>query len=77
MELTNWTPNATTTQAGEMRMDKLLLTVPEAAAALGIGRSQLYKLVLSGELRTIKIGRSRRIPIRALDELIELLTEAA
>jgi excisionase family DNA binding protein len=60
-----------------MRLDKLLLTVPEAAEVLGIGRSQLYKLVLSGELRTIKIGRSRRIPIRALDELIELLTEAA
>ena len=49
---------------------KLLLTVPEAAQALGIGRSVVYELLLTGELLGIKIGRARRIPLVALESFI-------
>jgi excisionase family DNA binding protein len=43
-------------------MDKLLLTPPEAAMMLGIGRTKLYELIRSGELVSITIDRARRIP---------------
>jgi excisionase family DNA binding protein len=49
---------------------KLLLTVPQAAAALGLGRSVIYELLLAGELSGIKIGRARRIPVRSLEVFI-------
>jgi excisionase family DNA binding protein len=53
--------------------DKRLLTVDEAAQRLGIGRSHAYIYVLRGELESIKLGRSRRVPADALDEFIKRL----
>ena len=52
-------------------MDKKLLDVAEAAQMLGLGRSKTYDLVMSGLLRSLLIGRSRRIPLGAIDEFIE------
>ena len=49
---------------------RLLYTPRKAAVALGIGRSKLYELLRSGELESIHIGASRRVPARALDEFI-------
>ena len=49
---------------------KLLLTVPEAAKVLGLSRSILYELLLAGEIRSLKIGRSRRLTHEALQEFI-------
>ena len=43
-------------------MEKLLLTPPEAAMLLSIGRTKLYELIRSGELLSIRIDRARRIP---------------
>lgn len=47
-----------------------LLTVAEAAAILRLGRTLVYELVLRGDLRSIKIGRARRIPVSAVDAFI-------
>lgn len=49
---------------------KLLLTVDEAAHQLGIARSHLYLLVMHGEIASVKLGRSRRIPVAALERFI-------
>jgi excisionase family DNA binding protein len=49
---------------------RLLLTIPEAALALGIGRSLCYELVLRGELPSIKLGRARRIPVASLEAFV-------
>lgn len=46
---------------------KLLLTVEEAAAALGIKRWKMNLMVQSGEVRSLKVGRLRRIPMWALE----------
>ncbi len=43
-----------------------LLAIPQAAEALGIGRSALYGLIGRGELRTLKVGRRRLVPAGAL-----------
>jgi excisionase family DNA binding protein len=51
----------------------LLLTVAEAAQALRLSRAQLYNLVNRGDLQTVKIGNSRRVPLSALQAYIERL----
>ena len=53
--------------------DKLLLTIDEAAQRLGIGRSHAYIYVMKGEIPSVKLGRSRRVPAAALDEFVERL----
>ncbi|RVW01316.1 helix-turn-helix domain-containing protein [Rhodococcus xishaensis] len=49
-----------------------------AAQRLGVGRSTLYGLMNSGQLRSVKIGKSRLIPESAICELVaKLESEAA
>jgi excisionase family DNA binding protein len=43
-----------------------LQRISEAARFLGISRSLLYRLINNGVLPTVRIGRSRRIPIRSV-----------
>lgn len=49
---------------------KLLVSVEEAAQMLSIGRSLVYKLVRSKQVLSVKIGRTRRIPVFALEAFI-------
>jgi excisionase family DNA binding protein len=49
---------------------KLLLTVVEAADAVGLGKTKLYELVSSGEIVSIQIGKARRIPVHALEDWV-------
>ena len=59
-------------------MDRLLLRPTEAAEAIGIGRSKIYELLASGELPSIRIGGSVRVPLDALrDWIARQLTERA
>lgn len=51
-------------------MVKILLTVPEAAAALAISRSKLYELLAAGVIRSVRIGGSRRVPVEALEAYV-------
>ena len=44
-----------------------MLTVEQAAEALGIGRTTTFALVKSGELESVLIGRLRRVPADAID----------
>lgn len=50
---------------------KRVLTVPEAGAQLGLGRNASYSAAKSGALPTIRIGKLLRVPIRALEQLLE------
>jgi excisionase family DNA binding protein len=45
---------------------RLALTPDEAAGCLGIGRTTFYEQVLP-ELRVIRLGRKRLIPVRELE----------
>jgi excisionase family DNA binding protein len=42
-------------------MEKLLLTVWEAADVLSVSRSRVYELLYAEQLDSVKIGRSRRV----------------
>jgi excisionase family DNA binding protein len=54
-----------------------LLTVIEARKRLAIGNVTLYKLINSGDLRSVKIGARRLVPEDAIDEYIGRLELAA
>ena len=43
-----------------------LLSIDEAAKALGIGRSMTYELIGRGDLRSLKIGRRRVVASSAI-----------
>ncbi|WP_327109482.1 helix-turn-helix domain-containing protein [Nonomuraea glycinis] len=58
-------------------MNDLVLTVDEAAQRLRISRWTLYTLIHSNQLRTIKIGRRRLVPVDALTDCIKNLVEVA
>jgi excisionase family DNA binding protein len=49
---------------------RLLITVEEGARRLSIGRSHLYKHLQSGALRSLLIGRSRRVAVADLDRFV-------
>ncbi len=49
---------------------KVLLSVDEAAGALSLGRTRVYELVMKGDIASIKLGRTRRIPVAALREYV-------
>ena len=58
-------------------MDKLLLTPEEASEVLGIGRTKVYALIADGDLLSVRIGNSRRVPRDAVDEFIARLEDEA
>jgi excisionase family DNA binding protein len=47
-----------------------LLTIVDAARHLGISRSKLDELLAAGELPSVRIGRTRRITMSALEEFL-------
>lgn len=51
--------------------EKEYLKVPEVAEFLRIGRSRAYELVGSGEIPSVRIGRSVRVSRRKLERWIE------
>ena len=48
-------------------VEPLLLTIPQVAAMLGLGRSKVYDLIEHEGLPTVKLGTARRIPRQALE----------
>ena len=49
----------------------VLITIPEAARRLSIGRSTAYELIAAGRLEVVHVGRSARVPVEALDSLVQ------
>ena len=64
------TVNAESTSPPE---PKLLLTVEEAAHRLGLGRTVMYRLVSTGAVESVTVGRLRRVPSECLNEFVSAL----
>jgi excisionase family DNA binding protein len=47
-----------------------LLRAEKVAALLDVSRTKVFELIASGELRSVKIGGSRRIPLSAIEEYL-------
>jgi excisionase family DNA binding protein len=58
---------------GDAQPAGLLLTVEEAAHRLRLGRTLVYRLISSGELESVKVGRLRRVPADCLPEYVAAL----
>ncbi|WP_459644601.1 excisionase family DNA-binding protein [Kineococcus sp. NUM-3379] len=56
---------------------KLLYRPEEAAVLLSVSRSIVFELLRSGRLRSVKEGRTRLVPARALHEYVVLLEQEA
>ncbi|MFG2195680.1 helix-turn-helix domain-containing protein [Streptomyces sp. NPDC048639] len=48
-----------------------LLTVKQVMATLKVGRTKVYDLIRTKELRSLTIGRSRRIPAQAVRSYLD------
>ena len=57
-------------------MEPVLVSVDQAAHIVGLGKSKLYELLLSGQLKSVKIGRRRLIPAQALKDFVDGLTDS-
>ncbi|MCA2310773.1 MULTISPECIES: helix-turn-helix domain-containing protein [Mycobacterium avium complex (MAC)] len=55
----------------------LLLTIPEAAAALRISRSSIYRLFDSGKLSWVQICGRKRVTLAEINRFIAAHTEVA
>ncbi|MEH1017365.1 helix-turn-helix domain-containing protein [Micromonospora sp. CPCC 206060] len=53
--------------------NRVVLTIEQAAERLGIGRTTMYTLIKTGQIRTVTIGRLRRVPAFCLDEYVRNL----
>lgn len=52
-------------------MEILLVSIPDAAKALSLGRTSIYELMRSGQLETRKMGRRRLITAESLRRLVD------
>ncbi|MDQ4084969.1 MAG: helix-turn-helix domain-containing protein [Actinomycetota bacterium] len=50
--------------------DATFLTVAEVAAAMRVSKMTVYRLVHSGELPAVRVGRSFRVQRSAVDEYL-------
>lgn len=67
------TVTARTAQARTSTTSTMLLSVMDVAHLLGCGRTFVYELIGAGELKTVKLGRLRRVPTDAVESLISRL----
>ena len=51
-------------------METVLLKIPDVMERLSVGQTKVYELMSSGELRSVKVGRSRRVASTELDRFI-------
>ena len=64
----------TPTGTGDVRTapfeGRLALRIPEAAAAIGVGKSTLYALIAEKKLQTALIAGRRVVPVSELERLL-------
>jgi excisionase family DNA binding protein len=55
--------------------EKVLLKIDEAASLLGVARATLYRLIWSGAIRPVHIGRCVRVPRSEVERFARELLE--
>jgi excisionase family DNA binding protein len=50
--------------------DPILLTIPEAARLLSIGRTLAYELIADGRLEVVHINSAARVPLDAVQAFV-------
>ena len=53
-------------------IEKRIITLEEARELLGVGKTRIWELTnVTGEIETIKIGKSRRVLVDSLNAFID------
>jgi excisionase family DNA binding protein len=52
----------------------LLISVKETTSILGIGRTQVFELIMQGSITSVKIGRRRLVVRRDLEDFVSHLS---
>lgn len=55
-------------------MEKLTMTIPEAAQVLGVSKNLMYPLTRSEGFPVILVGTRRLIPVKAFERWVEQQT---
>ena len=58
-----------------MESKPILVSVADAAQMLSIGRTAAWELVRKRKIMSVKIGRTRRVPIAAIQEYVQRLLD--
>ncbi len=58
-----------------MESKPILVSVIEVARMLSIGRTAAWELVRKQKIKSVKIGRTRRVPTAAIQEYIQWLMD--
>jgi len=64
-------------RGGAEPMQRKSMRPAEAAILLGVCRDTVYVLMRSGQLRSVRAGRARLIPLSAIDEFLSANGERA
>lgn len=51
--------------------EPVLLSVQDAARALGVGRTEIFLMVKRGDIGSVRIGRRRLIPLAEINRFVE------
>ncbi len=62
---------ATAKKVAAIKVEKLAYSVPEAAAALSLGLTTMFKIVAEGRVKTFKIGRRTLVSAESLRALLD------
>lgn len=63
--------NSSEGQVNAVYIEPLTVRISTAVQLTGLSRSRLYELIQSGDLETVKVGRSTLIPYKSLKALTE------
>ena len=55
----------------------LLLSVPEVAKTLRLGRTKIYELIATEGLPVVRFGRAVRVSVKALEQWVEQREQSA
>lgn len=64
-----------TTEHKHKSVEALWLSYPEAQKLSGLGRTKLWEIVSSGEIKAAHVGRAVRINRRSLEDYMERKAE--
>ncbi|HLY32475.1 MAG TPA: helix-turn-helix domain-containing protein [Ktedonobacterales bacterium] len=70
-------PQLTPAAEREVQLRKLLVSVDDMAWMLSIGKSKAWQLVMRGDVFSVPVGRSRRIPVKCIEEFVDSLMASA
>jgi excisionase family DNA binding protein len=56
-------------------METVLLKIPDVMERLAVGQTKVYELLSSGELRSVRVGRARRVPSNELERFMAELDD--